>query len=93
MVLLSKPKFNRDVAKIRNKDVALSLAAVLYNIKTAKDISQIHNLVKLEKYSVHYRIKIKLDKKRDYRLGIIIRGNTVWLQRFMHRNKIYKLFP
>ena len=93
MELLSKPKFNRDISKIKNKDVAMVLSAVMYNIKSAKNISNIHNLVKLEKYSVHYRIKIKLDKKRDYRLGMIIRGNKVWLERFLHRNKIYKLFP
>ena len=93
MELLSKPRFTRDISKIKNKDVAMALAAVLYNLKSAKDISQIHNLVRLEKYSVHYRIKIKLDKKRDYRMGMIIRGNKVWLERFLHRNKIYKLFP
>ena len=93
MELLSKPRFTRDISKVKNKDVAMALSAVMYNIKSATDISQIHNLVKLEQYSVHYRIRIKLDKKRDYRVGLIIRGNKVWLARFLHRNKIYKLFP
>ena len=93
MELRYKPKFTRDIKKIKDKETANALALMMYNIQKARNISGIYNLKKLDDYSVHYRIKVKLDKERDYRVGIIIRKNTVWLLRFLHRNKIYKEFP
>ncbi len=93
MVLRYKPKFTRDIGKIRDKEVTKALALTMYNIRNSRIVSDIYNIKKLDEYSVHYRIKIKLDKEKDYRVGIIIRKNTVWLMRFLHRDKIYKEFP
>ncbi|MBI3500778.1 MAG: type II toxin-antitoxin system RelE/ParE family toxin [Bacteroidetes bacterium] len=89
-----KPKYSRDVRKIKSdSELSWALAAVLYNIRSAKNKGQINNLKKLDEYEVFYRIKIKLSHKKDYRLGIMIKGNKVWLLRFLKRRKIYEEFP
>ena len=95
MVLKYRPKFFRDLAKIkgREKELCLAVENAILNLQNASSISEIQNLKRLEQYEVHYRIKIKLDKKRTFRMGLIIRGNTVWLVRLLHRDKIYKEFP
>ncbi|MFH1004311.1 MAG: type II toxin-antitoxin system RelE/ParE family toxin [Bacteroidota bacterium] len=69
------------------------LPKIILNVKNANHISKINNLKQLEKYSVRYRIKIKITDKRTYRIGVIIRGNIIWFVRLLHRRKIYKQFP
>ncbi len=94
MVLKYDKKFYRDLNKISDKElVSEILPKIIRNVKSANHISEIGHLKQLEKYSVRYRIKIKITDKRTYRIGVIIRGNTVWFVRLLHRNKIYKQFP
>lgn len=93
MVIEFDKRFLLDIKSIRDKQVRERIIKVIQHIKKAEAVSSIDNLKKLEKFSVHYRIKIKLDSKRDYRIGMIIRGNKVWLIRCLSRPKIYKQFP
>lgn len=93
MDLKFKPKFFRDTRKIKDKDMQDAIAKTILNIKSAKDISHIYNLKKLGKYVVHYRVKIKLDEKRDYRMGLVIRGKIVYFHRCLPRTKVYEEFP
>jgi mRNA interferase RelE/StbE len=89
-----KPSFSRDVREIKSDaELALALFNFLNNIRAAKKIEGILNCKKLDDYVTLYRVKIKLSVKKDYRIGMMIRGNTVWLTRFLHRNKIYEEFP
>jgi hypothetical protein len=40
------------------------------------------------------RVEVKVETpKRKYRIGAIIRNETIWLVRFLPRKKIYKEFP
>ncbi len=94
MVLKFDKKFYRDLNKIGDKELTAEIIPkVILNVKKARDISEIGHLKHLEKYSVRYRIKIKITDKRTYRIGVIIRGNAVWFVRLLHRTKIYKQFP
>ena len=86
-------RFLSDIKQVHDKELRSRILKIIQNIKQAEDISSIDNLKKLEKYSVFYRIKIKLDAKRDYRIGMIIRGNKVWMIRCLPRPKIYRQFP
>lgn len=89
-----KPSFSRDLRKIKSDaDLNMALFNFLNNVKAAKNIAGILNCKKLEDYTTLYRVKIKLNKKKDYRIGMMIRGNTIWLARLLHRNKIYDEFP
>mgnify|MGYP002405678801 FL=1 len=88
MELKYKGTFRRDF-KTSNRIIVIAVHEAVMKIKQAKKISDIQNLIKLKKYKVHYRIRIT----DDYRIGVIIRGNTVWLARFGHRSNFYKKFP
>jgi mRNA-degrading endonuclease RelE of RelBE toxin-antitoxin system len=87
MELKYKGQFNRDI-DIDNSKVLNAVKDAVINVKKAVNISKINNLKKLKKYAVHYRIKIA----ENYRIGLIIRKNTVWFVRFGHRNTFYKYF-
>lgn len=90
MELIVEGSFYRDLKNYTNHNLLNAVYDTIYQVQNAKNISQIQNLIKLEKYNVHYRIKVS----DDYRIGIIIRGNKVWFARFGHRNIFYKkLFP
>ena len=88
MELKYKGQFSRDI-DTDNSKVLNAVKDAIINVKNAANISKIHNLKKLKKYSIHYRIKIA----ENYRIGIIIRKNTVWFVRFGHRSAFYKYFP
>jgi mRNA-degrading endonuclease RelE of RelBE toxin-antitoxin system len=88
MELKFKGQFNRDI-DINNRHILEEIKEAIANVKSAKSISLIRNLKKLRNYQTHYRIKIA----EDYRIGIIVRGKTVWFARFGHRNLFYNKFP
>lgn len=67
-----------------------ALYKIFMNIEKAENIDGINNIKQLEKYDSRFRIKLSLDKKRDYRLGLYIHGRTVWFARFLHRKNIYE---
>ena len=89
MNVIFKGSFRKDAAKISDRSVKRSLMEIIEEVKAASDISKIHHLVKLRKYKVHYRLEVE----GNYRVGIIIRQNKVWLVRVLHRSNIYKQFP
>ena len=93
MVVDFDKRFLLDIKSIRDSEVRERIVKIIQHVKKAENISAIDNLKKLERYAVYFRIKIKLDAKRDYRIGIIIRGNKIWFVRCLQRNKIYKQFP
>lgn len=92
MELRFKPKFLRDLRRISDKQSTDAAASIILKIESAKTLSQIPNLKKLEKYHTLYRIKIKLDAKRDYRMVLSIRGETIWAERILHREDVYEYF-
>jgi hypothetical protein len=81
-------QFTHDIKGL-NRNLSDAVYRSILNVKAAKSISGIRNLVKLKKYKTHYRIRIE----GDYRIGIIIRGKTVWFVCFAHRSAFYKRFP
>jgi mRNA-degrading endonuclease RelE of RelBE toxin-antitoxin system len=94
MELAFKKSFLDDLKKLKkNERLYRFIIRKIQHIKSAKTLSDIDNIEKLEKYVVHYRIKIKLSEKESYRLGLIIRGKKVWLIRCEKRDKFYKKFP
>ena len=82
-------QFYRDISNYTNRHLLAEIRNAIFNVERAANISQIKNLVKLRKYKVHYRIQVG----DDYRIGVIIRGNTVSFMRFGHRTNFYKTFP
>ena len=91
MKIIVKGTFDRDVDKIRSKE-RLALDNKIIQIERAKNISLVTGVKLLEGYSNHYRILIK-SKNHSYRIGAVIRNETVWLVWFLPRRIIYKSFP
>ncbi len=85
-----KPRFHKDIERLKNDPEALTaLAKVIQQVEKAASTKDIANLKKLVKFRTRFRIKLILDKKRDYRIGLYIRGNTVWFARLLPRKMIY----
>lgn len=92
MRLVLKPDFKRDRHKITNTTLLQALANKLEQMENAPTMEHITGLKSLTGYTTLFRIYVKTSKY-SYRIGAIIRGNTIWLVRFLPRNKIYKQFP
>ena len=92
MRIVVKGTFDRDVEKARNKEIRSALDRKITQIEKANDISNITAMILLEGYSHHYRIVVK-SQDHSYRIGAIVRGETIWLVRFLPRRIIYKVFP
>ncbi len=86
MELIVKGQFYRDITRYSNFLLLENIYEVMKSVEEATDISQIQNLKKLKKYKVYYRIKVA----EIYRIGVVIRVDTVWFVRFGHRSKFYK---
>ena len=88
MELRFSGQFQKDIAH-RNKKISEIIKKAILDVWKALSPQQIPNMKKLRDYDTHYRISLG-----DYRIGIIIRKNTVWFTRFGQRNLFYKkLFP
>ncbi len=92
MIIIPKGTFDRDADKVRNKELRIALDNKIEQIQKAKTLSNITGVILLEGYSHHYRIIVR-SKKHSYRIGAIVRGETIWLVRFLPRRIIYKSFP
>jgi mRNA interferase RelE/StbE len=92
MKLIVKGSFERDIDKVHSKELRLALDTKITQIGQAKSILQVTGVKLLEGYSHHYRIVVK-SKNHSYRIGAIIRKETIWLVRFLPRKIVYKSFP
>lgn len=84
--------FNRDAADVSNAALLVALREKIEELEKAPDITRVTGLKLLRGYETHYRIKV-ITSNASYRIGAVIRGNTIWLVRFLSRKKIYQKFP
>ncbi len=92
MKVIAKGSFDRDIDKLRNRDLKNALEGKINQLLDAKDVSHVTGLKILRGYDRHCRI-IVTTTKLSYRIGAILRGDTIWLVRFLPRKIIYKKFP
>ena len=92
MKIIAKGTFDRDIDKVHSKELCLALDTKITQIERAKNLSQVTGAKLLEGYSHHYRIVVK-SKSHSYRIGAIVRNETIWLIRFLPRRVVYKAFP
>lgn len=67
-----------------------ALYRIFMNVEKAESVGGIYSIKQLVKFKSRYRIRLSIDKKRDYRIGLYIHGRMVWYARFLHRSKIYE---
>jgi mRNA interferase RelE/StbE len=80
--------FQKDTRRIKDKSILQRIANTIANVQRVKSLEEIKNLKKIQGSQSMYRIRIG-----DYRLGILVSGNTVEFIRCLHRKDIYKYFP
>ncbi len=88
MTLDYKASFHRDIKKLKDKEQAARLKEIISEIKAVKNLSEIKNIRKIEGFPNHYRIKTG-----DYRIGLVLSGDTIIFVRFLNRKEIYRYFP
>jgi mRNA interferase RelE/StbE len=80
--------FAKDLRQIRDTSVLERLQEIIWAIEAAASVQDLKNLKKLSSESRHFRFRLG-----DYRLGLIIEGDTITLVRILHRKDIYRYFP
>ena len=81
-------KFSKQVGNCRDNKLRAGIKEIIEKISEAVSISEIKNIKKLKGYKNIYRIRIG-----DYRIGILIKNNSIVFAAFDHRSDIYKYFP
>ncbi len=81
-------RFEKDIDKLDNEQIAEMLIIVIKELKNADSIKNIKNLKKLKGHSTAFRIKVK-----DYRLCLFIEKDVAGLVRLLSRKDVYKYFP
>jgi len=88
MKLLFERKFLKEVSNLNNKKLQYSIEEIISEAERAKSFGEINNVKKLKGFQNAYRIRIG-----EYRIGVILKDETLIFVRFMHRKDIYKYFP
>jgi mRNA interferase RelE/StbE len=88
MKVLIDKSFDKDVSKIDDKKIRLSIVALIEEVQKAKNLSDITNIKKLKGHKSAYRIRMG-----EYRIGVFHKSGTVEFIRFLHRSNVYNKFP
>ena len=80
--------FEKDLRKIRDKNLLQKIKDAINETRQAKSAKDINSLKKLKGYEAFYRIKLG-----DYRIGIEIVENEIIFTRFLHRKEVYRFCP
>jgi mRNA interferase RelE/StbE len=80
--------FLKDLAKIpKNERVSIEIFAFETIVKSGS-LSEIRKCEKLKGHQKYYKVRFG-----DYRLGLKQEGETLILERVLHRKDIYKYYP
>lgn len=80
--------FEKDIAKVNDKQLARKVLATISELEAYETLSEIPHLKKLKEKGHYYRIRVG-----NHRIGIKIVNETIILIRFLDRKDIYKYFP
>ncbi len=80
--------FEKDIAKVNDKQLARKVLATIDELETYKTLFEIPHLKKLRQKENYYRIRVG-----SHRIGIKVVNETIVLIRFLDRKDIYKYFP
>jgi mRNA interferase RelE/StbE len=83
-----RKRFARDLKRIRDPDVRSRIADIIDEVKAARSLHEIPALVKLRGLDIYYRIRVG-----DFRIGVVIEGNTLEFVCCLHRRDVYRFFP
>ena len=83
-----RESFKIDLEKVGDAKLLVKVRKAIENVEVANIPQEIHNFKKLKGSKTYYRIRIG-----DYRVGLILEGDTLIFVRFLSRKEIYRFFP
>ena len=83
-----KKSFVKDLERVRDKSLKERVRQTIERVEEAQTLQEIGNVKRLRGGERYYRIRVG-----DYRLGLMLEGDTVIFVRFLHRKDVYRYFP
>ncbi len=81
--------FAKDLKKLsKDKNILDQVREIILEVEAAESIAMIGNLKKLKAEGSYFRIR-----SGNYRVGLIIDGETIIFVRVLHRSEVYRFFP
>ena len=88
MIVAFEKSFKKDLADITDKKILLSVKNLIIDLESYSSLNEIQNLKRLKSEGKYYRIRVG-----NYRIGLIVENNKIYLLRILHRKEIYRYFP
>lgn len=88
MKTVFRESFLKDVKNVKDSRISTMVRATIDEVAAAEFPMGMRNLKKLKNKGSYYRLKLG-----DYRIGLVIEGDTVTFVRFLQRKDIYRYFP
>jgi mRNA interferase RelE/StbE len=83
-----RASFAKDLKNISNKDLLKRVRETIEKIELAHSLQDISGLKKLKGASKYFRIRVG-----EYRIGLMLKGDTFVFVRCLDRKEIYRYFP
>jgi len=83
-----RKSLEKDLSKIRDAELLKRIQAVIEEVESVNNWTDLINVKKLKAPGDYYRIRVS-----DYRIGLSVSEDTVVFVRVLHRKEIYRYFP
>lgn len=80
--------FVKDLEKVVDSRLRQRVSEVIVAVEQAQALGEVGHVRKLRDGESYYRIRVG-----DYRIGVLLDGETVVFVRFLHRKDVYRYFP
>lgn len=88
MKLTFRSSFNRDLKKVKDKEILHKVKEYIHRAEEANSLRDIAHIKKISGSSGYYRIRVN-----EYRMGVFVSGDEIEFVRCLHRREVYKFFP
>ena len=83
-----RASFVKDLRHIKNKELLSRIKQTIELVEKAQSQQDIASMKRLKGGNNYYRIRVG-----EYRLGLMIEGDTATFVRCLNRKEIYRFFP
>jgi mRNA interferase RelE/StbE len=83
-----RKSFEKDLEKIRDRDLLAKIKTVIEEVENAEVLLAVNNTKKLKADGNYYRIRIG-----NYRVGFTEDEGAITFVRVLHRKEMYRYFP
>ena len=88
MKVIFRSSFLRDLKKIHDPQVLIQIKKAIEEVESASSFTQINHISTMSGAENFYRIRLG-----EYRIGLVLAGDTLEFIRCLHRREIYHYFP